>query len=188
MQANYFHKSCNKTARKFLEDFDLLPRQVKELLWYSPSCPTFEDLKEAWKLAGECFSLSDVLMQLNVFEEERKALKKEEADRERRNKHHEKNAKWHDKWMSRRGETHAWVKRVKDTDPKHARLVQRVSDEQALAMLSKRKENKDVKSANNTYWSYEKVAIASTPTKEEKPVNYLPDGPVNNITKQMHNS
>ena len=64
-----YSKSCNKTSMKFYDDFDLLPREMKEILWHQPLMPTFEDLKTAWELAENTIPFEDMINNLHVFEE-----------------------------------------------------------------------------------------------------------------------
>jgi hypothetical protein len=185
MKSNYFHKSCNKTSRRFFEDFDLLPTEVKRLLSFGPTCPTFEDLREAWKLAGETFSLDKVLEQLNIFEEERKQKKVEEARIQKEKKKEERaKARWEayrKKYYGDQVYTRIVVRRKKDE-----RLIQKVSEETAVKMLSERKENKDVKiipevTVYDVYAGHKK--------KQEKELKFMEFSPVkNSLGKQMHNS
>ena len=42
-----FHKSCPDYSRLFFENFDLLPPDVKKILYNKPDCPTLADIREA---------------------------------------------------------------------------------------------------------------------------------------------
>jgi hypothetical protein len=185
MKSNYFDKSCNKTSKRFFEDFDLLPTEVKRLLSFGPTCPTFEDLREAWKLAGETFSLDKVLEQLNVFEEDRKEeSRKKNIEKRLREKEEKRQAKWNE-WKKRNLGAEVYS-RVVVRRPKDERLVQKVTEEQAVEMLSRRKENKDVK-------IIPKVAVHEVFVGHEKKLDKqlkFHDFPVvpNSLGKQMGNS
>lgn len=181
---NYMRKSCNKTCRKFFEDFDLLPRELKEILWYQPNGPTMEDLRAAWQLAGENWSLESVLANLNVFEEDRKAAKEAEAKRKRDQAKRDKDAKRLEKYRGRA----QYVNRVVTVPrPKDARLVAIVTEEQAMEALSKRKENKDVKQVATfivrQFVGYSKEAV----TEKVDDTKYMETQPSLSMAKQLHN-
>lgn len=192
MQTNYLHKQCSSTSKKFFHDFDLLPTPVKELLWYSPKCPDFEDLKEAWRIAGEQFKINLLNSKLGLFafEEERKA----ESDEENRKKREAKKREKLEERMKRLRKkyqvdsTTVYVKRTRDDTSKHGNLIRRVmSDQEAASLLTRRKENKDVSSASKTYYEAVIVPVAKAP-KEEAPLNFAPTLPNQSPLKQWHNS
>jgi hypothetical protein len=136
------------TQRKFLEDFDLLPREVKELLWDHPVMPDFDDLKDAWSLVEKDPRFKDIFMRLNINAALRKLEVKRLADLNREQRANAKRNKWHDKWRQRHEKTRvAAVYQVYTVDPKQARLVQRVTEEEAAKLLTSRKEAKDVQPA-----------------------------------------
>lgn len=177
-----YSRSCNKTSRKFYDDFDLLPKNIKEILWKQTTMPTFEDLKAAWELAQETLSLNDIISNLHVFEEERKALKKKTAEEKRKQKFHDKWAKRQQKYANRIAVYQQY--RVSER-PKDQKLIAAVTAEKAAKMIAERKENKDVKPAGNLivtkfvgYKTQEEVK------KEEiKPLKEIPL----HICKQFHN-
>jgi hypothetical protein len=184
MQTNYFHKECNKTSRKYFEDFDLLPREVKELLWFSPRMPGPDELKEAWKLAGELFNLETLMMTTNSFETERK---EEQAARNRREREERKAANHRSRFNRRYGvATFKYVKQLRDVDPKQARLVMRVTEEELARRLVSREENKDIQPASK-YVVFQKFTGY---TKKESKAEISPDKKVikQDLTKQWHNS
>jgi hypothetical protein len=187
MQSNYFHRNCNKTARRFFEDFDLLPPKYKELLWDQPRMPTLEDVRVCWELAAEEFGLNLVSgsLLLNAFEEDRKEHKAEQARREREARKAEKRLAQHKKygWV----QTYRKVTQLREVDPKQARLVQRVTEEQVEQLISKRAENKDVVAAGPLKTTLEFTGWKKVTELKEPPVNYLETGRQNHVTKQWHN-
>lgn len=177
-----FSRSCNKTIRAFYEDFDMLPREFKEMLWNNPTSPDFDDLKAAWELASAETSLKDLINRVNVLKPSKEELARLHRLEKERKKEEIRNKKR--KYYEFRPILGA--PRLKD-DPKHARFVQRVSDEEAMRLLARRKENKDVV-AYTPYISpiigYEKVMVVIDPNtippeKFEKPQH---------IAKMMHNA
>ena len=68
MRGTPYSKTCNKTCRRFYDDFDLLPPEMKKLLHEQDRMPTFEDLKAAWELAQETITLKDILERVRVLE------------------------------------------------------------------------------------------------------------------------
>lgn len=182
MQANYFHKGCNKTVRRFYEDFDLLPRSAKELLWYGNNSPDFDDLKVAWEIAGESFSIEN-LLKLNCFEKERKEAELAAARAKREAKRREKADARRVKWRSGTGH-YIWQK-VNHVGDKHARLIQIVSDEQAMKLLTTRVETKDVVPAGPTW---RRVYVPGPVTKQEEELKFMEFEPKQHICKMLHNS
>lgn len=163
MERTPFHKSCNKTSRRWFEDYDLLPSEVKKLLQESPKCPDFDDLKEAWKLAEELlrekgFKLED-LLRLNCFEEEAKEARKEALARKKREaKEIEKQRRYQarvSRYLPKTGVV--LVRRAKDQ-----RLVNLVTEEEAARLLTTRKEHKDF-TAKDAAVKYDAYFV---PTKE----------------------
>lgn len=184
--SNYFAKSCNKTSKKFFEDYDQLPAEVKRMLYTQSSMPTFEDLKIAWELVAEMEKVDPGQTDLNVFEEERKEFKKKEADRLREAKRRAKQAERMAKYTRRP----VYEMRRVEPDPKNARLVQRVTEQEAVAKMASRSENKDVKiiSPNEfkrVFVGYRDEIVKANPEQE---INYLPDGVSHSLSKQMHNA
>lgn len=185
MHVNYLHRQCSRLSRSFFEDYDLLPSEVKQLLQEQSSCPNFDDLKEAWVLAGELFKINllDGKLRLNSFEKERKEEEKRKAKEEREQRRRER---WNRKYGSYTNTV--YIKRTREDTSKHGNLVRRVIDqEEAARLLTKRKENKDVRSGSDTYW--EAVTVPIKPkTKTEEPVAYMETGPKNSAPKQWNNS
>ena len=195
MIPNYFHSSCNKTVRKFYEDFDLLPPSAKELIWHENAAPNFDDLKAAWQLAGESFKLED-LLKLHSFEEERKAEQKRLYKLEQQRKKQElieaRKDRYDRKHKLGKYATKVQVyqrvrmkgKKIKD----NSRLIKLVSDEQALKLLTQRKENKEIVAAGSYYvnrfigWE-DKKDIPEKPEPE-----YAKFEPEQHICKAFHNS
>lgn len=185
MKRTPFSNSCNPASKKFFEDFDLLPKEVKEILWNSAKPPTFEDLKAAWELAGESFSIEKLKQTLNVFEEERKEAKKKRREdklKQARLEKVERNNRRREKY---RKTTFVPVYKTVRND-KHGRLVERVKLEEAVKMLSNRKEVKEIRPAG----TYQVLVGWKEVKKEPDPLKEPPkkEEPVLHITKQFHNS
>ena len=153
--ANGFRKSCNPTVRKFFEDFDLLPREIKQMLYEQNRMPNADDLKAAWELVEQDKTpgMDRIMRNLHCFEEERK------AEREKR-REEEKAAKLkarQDRWSNRLRRNNNRVEVLVRVDPRkrqdrHANLVRTVMTEQELERaLTRRAENKDVQNAQ-PYW------------------------------------
>lgn len=184
MTSNYFSKTCNKTSKKFFEDFDLLPREIKMMLCHQNRMPTFEDLKAAWELASEEFSIDKLKTNLNVFEEERKEWKKNEAKREKEAKRQERINKQMEKY--RRRPVYELVR--KEVRPKDAKLIA-ISEEEAVRRMANRAENKDVTFGGNIltkrFVGYKDELLKENPDME---IKYMEIGAPNHISKQMHNA
>ncbi len=180
MDKNYFHKACNKTSKKFFEDFDLLPAKYKELLWYQNGTPDFDDLRAAWELSGEDY-LSNVL-KLNSFKKERQAKEVEEA----RAKRDKLRAERFNRRRSKYVQVYKYVK-VDHTGDKHGRLVQMIKDEEAAKLIASRKENKDVVAAGplvvQKFVGWKKVDHKEPEKPSYKEINYP-----QHICKQQHNA
>lgn len=179
---NYMRPGCNPTSRKFFEDYDLLPLEVKKLIMYSPTLPTFDDLKAAWDIAGQMWNLEDVKAQLHIGEEEREERKRAEAARKKREREEAKKAKYRNKYFGRQLYTQIVVDHSAD---KHGRLIARVSDEEAARMIANRKENKDVKPAGKAIVNVYVGRTKEEPKKDE--TIYQPKEVKTHITKQWHN-
>ena len=176
-----YSKTCNPTVKKFYEDFDLLPREIKQELWAQSKMPTFDDLKAAWKLAQETITLDKMFNNLYVFEEERKAAKKAAADAKRAALKAEKqNARY-----KNRMERYAVYKTVRVHSPKDTRLIEAVSVEEAMRRLANRKENKDVVAAGPMIKRVFQGFKTEAEIKKEdiKPMKEVPL----HICKQLHN-
>lgn len=184
--SNYFSKSCNKTAKAFFEDYDKLPAEIKRMLYSQNRIPTFEDLKAAWEIVADLDKIEPGKTDLNVFEAERKEYKKKEADRLREAKRRAKQAERMQKYTRRP----IYEMRRVEPDPKNARLIARVSEQEAVRLMASRAENKDVKIVSPV--EYKKVFIGYRDEIEkanpEKEIKYLPDGISNSLSKQMHNA
>jgi hypothetical protein len=169
MKNNGFAKSCSKTARRFFEDFDLLPWEVKELLVYGGRMPNFDDLKEAWKLAEELlrkkgFKPED-LLKLHCFEEEAKEARKKGLKKKREQALANRDRRYQ-KWYQRGVQERLVVVRR----PKDERLIKKVSEEEAARLLTTRKENRDVKVTENTaFVGYYVPVKKSEPVADKKP-------------------
>lgn len=184
MHADYLHKSCNKTSRKFFEDFDLLPAEFKALLWYQNGTPDFDDLRAAWQLSGENYL--DSTLKLHSFKKERQAKEIEDArakrDKLRSDRYNKRLSKY-------RGSQYVQVydRVVVDRSDKHGRLVALVKDEQAAKLLAERKENKDVIPAGpvvvRRFLGWKKVEPTEPKKPEYKEINYP-----QHICTQMHNA
>jgi hypothetical protein len=181
-----YSRSCPKTIRQFYDDFDLLPRECKELLWYNHSSPDFDDLKAAWELARDSNDLASLIERVNCLQltpEEKKA----KLDAEKKAKLEAKRDRLIGKY---RYKAPVYGKaRLKDSDPKQARLVSLVSEEQAMALACKRKENKDVKPFSNVIrpiisWREVEVTVKDDDTRKApaKPE------PPQHILKVLHNA
>lgn len=182
-----YHPSCCKTIRKFYDDFDLLPVEMKRMLQEGSLCPDFDDLRAAWDLTERNSSFADLFNMLNVYEEDRKEAERiaavEAREREKREKLEAKRNKWANK---RRGTPHYVVMTVEE-EAKKQRLVQRVTAEEAVRLLSKRKENADIKPIVKHVARL--VYTKEEPKKVEKPgVKYFEFSPPVHLMKALHNS
>jgi hypothetical protein len=184
MKATPYTRSCCKTIRQFYDDFDALPRAVKELLWDGSFQPTMDDLKAAWEIAAADKSLADLIKEINCMKPSKEELKAR-ADAERERKKREKSEA---RWAKRRPyyETRPIYGQAK-LNPKHARLVGLViSEQEAAKMLANRKENADVNLVPMYVCpiiGYERVKMVDTNTiPPEKPE------PPQSIIKMMHNA
>lgn len=183
MKSTPFSKSCNKTVRRFYEDFDMLPYELKEMIWNNPASPDFDDLKAAWELASEKTSLNDLIYRVNVLKpskEEQKEINRKERQRKKEEQTRQNRKTHYNEFRAILG-----APRLKD-DPKHARFVQRVTEEEAMKLLAKRKENKDVVAYNpyvRPIIGYEKVKVVIDPNTipPEKPGHQ-------HIAKMLHNA
>jgi hypothetical protein len=182
---DYFSKSCNKTSKKFYQDFDKLPKEIKALLWSQPNMPTFEDLRTAWELVESI--PENQKLDLHVYEEERKVANKLEAERKREQKRKDRiNARL----KNRRIPVYDFQKVIHD--PKQARLVQRVTEEEAVKLLATRKNNNDMKiiepepTYKRTFIGYRDEVVKNNPEVE---IKYY-DGEKQKLalSKQMHNA
>lgn len=183
---NYFSRSCNPTSRKFFEDFDLLPKEAKELLWAMPQMPTFEDLKLAWDISAETFSIDKLKTALHIYEEERKAEKKRNADEERERKRRERANSYFDKYRKR---TPLYEMVRREPRAKDMKLIERVSEEKAVTLLAQRK-NGDDKPIAQPHWErrfigYKEDIIAANPDVEIQ--YYEGDKLKHTLSKQMGN-
>jgi len=183
---NYFSRSCNPTSKKFFEDFDLLPRDVKMMLCHQGTMPTFEDLKVAWEIAAEQFSIDKLKTDLHVFEEERKAEKKRLADEKRRQKQLERSNRY---WDKHRKRTPLYEMVRKEPRAKDMKLINIVSEEKAVALLAARK-NGDEKPIAQPHWErrfigYKEDILAANPDQEIQ--YYEGDKVKHTLSKQMGN-
>ncbi len=185
MQTNYFHKSCNKTVRRFYEDFDLLPKEIKEILWDLPYSPNFDDLRAAWELVEKNSTFEDLYKILNVFEEQRKQDKLEAAKAAKLQREQERRDRLNKKWGTRRVDVYRVTKVGELRGDKHDRLVKRVTEEEAMKLLSQRQENKDVKQITpRTIYTY--VGTKEVPVNAPEP--YHKELPPQALSKMLHNS
>lgn len=185
MQSNYFHKSCNKTVKRFYEDFDLLPKELKELLWDLPYMPDFDDLRHAWDLYEKGSSFDDLYKFLNVYEEDRKEDKLRAAREAKAKRDQERRDRYSRKFGTRRVDVYKITKVGEPRGDKHDRLIQRVSEEDAMRLLSQRKENKDVKQVTpRTIYTY----IGTKEVPVDAPEPYHKELPPQSISKMLHNS
>lgn len=198
MRNTPYSKSCNKTVRRFFDDFDLLPRELKEMIWDSPYTPDFDDLKAAWQLAEETGSFEHLLNRIKCLDQpkEKEPKKtKEERQRELANRRMNKYVEKRERERAKRGGMLAVYRtvRVDHTNDKHARLIKVVSDEEAMRLLSLRKETADIKPAV----TYHRVFVGYVdPNQKEKDRNSkrgdktppTKDAAPLHITKQLHNA
>lgn len=184
---NGFRKSCNPESRKFFEDFDLLPVEIKQMLWDQPRGPTPEDLKAAWELVEQDKSISGIdriIQNLNCFAERRKEEKKKRREEAKRQAELERSSKWMNRFNRRRVEIMVRVDPRKRQD-KHGNLVRMVMSEQELASaMSKRTEAKDIKLAE-PYWERRFVEPKELKDKE---LNFLENEPKDSVIKALHNA
>jgi hypothetical protein len=175
-----YSKSCPQTIRKFYDDFDLLPAEIKALIWDSPFMPGEDELKVAWQLAAEDSTLAALINKVNCLKptaEELKARAEAERQRKKEQKHNGLLRRYTYK------EPIYGKARLKDVDPKQNRLVMRVSEQQAAELALKRNENKDVKPASyyvrpvigytNVTINVKDDELRKPPTKDDKPQHIL---------------
>jgi hypothetical protein len=147
-----------------------LPREIKEILWELPYTPDFDDLKDAWKLAEDQKGKEWLIRTLNCFEEERKIEDKRRADAKRAERAAERARKLSGKWQSRYERVYG-LRKVDHSNDKHGRLVQLVKDEDAMKLMSQRKETREVKAATTyerVYLGTRKIDIQDRPTAQEE--------------------
>lgn len=179
---NYMRPGCNPTSRKFFEDYDLLPIEVKKLLMYGPTMPTFDDLKAAWEIAAQTWNLESVKAQLHIGEEEREEARRADRERKKREREEAKRDKWLNKYVGRQQYSRIVVDHSKD---KHGRLIKRITDEEAARLIAKRKENKDVQPAGKAIVNLYVGRTKEEPKKDE--TQYQSKEIKTHITKQWHN-
>lgn len=185
MNNNYFHKSCNKTVRKFYEDFDLLPKEIKEMLWYGNYSPDFDDLRAAWDLAQETGSFESLFKTLNVYEEDRKRNKLEAARLAKLERDKKRRERWQRKWNDYAKHVDVYrVVKVNERVDKHARLAHLLTDEEATKALCARNENKDVVSAARYVYQF----VGTKKVEDVKPEEYHKELPPQALPKMLHNA
>jgi hypothetical protein len=184
MNGTPYSRSCCKTVKKFFDDFDMLPIEYKQLLWDGASTPGFDDVKLAWELASADKSLADLIKQVSCMKPT-KEEKKAQADREReRLKNERRQNRKHSYY-----ETRAILGKpqLRTLDPKQARLVLRVTEEELEKMLVRRREGKDVR----VYSEYVRPILGYERVKVEIDPNTIPPEkkePPQQLIKMMHNA
>ncbi len=183
-----FSRTCNPTVKKFYEDFDLLPYELKELLWYLPAMPDFDDLKTAWKLAEAQKGSEWLRKTLNCFEEERKEARRQRREERAQAQAAERQQKSMAKWGARSAK---WcnvyaLRPVDHSNDKHGRLVARVTEEEAARLLARRVENKDVVEAV----THERVFLRKERIEQPSPEQPMeePKRRVQQLARSMHNA
>lgn len=188
MRANYLHKQCSKASAMFFSDYDLLPTEFKRMLQESDRVPTMEDLKAAWELNGEHWTVDKAKQNLNVFEEEIKEYNKIKNREERLRQKREKFENRRRARLDRAIGQQVYRDRVIDLDTKNGRLVAKVmSIQEAEKALATRKENKDLVAAGKIVVR-EFVGWQKKSPKPEKEVKYMENDIPQHICKQQHNS
>lgn len=192
MNGTPYHRTAGKMVRRFYDDFDLLPYEMRQMLSNQERMPNFEDLKAAWELAGEMMDITDIRRFLYSFEEEVKAENKIAADKERERKRREKALeRQRNRYDHRTSYDYRPVYRDKlmKRDDKHDRLVQIVVDEAAVNALTTRKENKDVVKANPApfFIKRELIGYEKVPKNVEPEVVYQENLKETHIIKALHN-
>lgn len=184
MQKTGYRKSLGSQDRKFWEDYDLLPPEYRKMLYESNTQPDNKDLKAAWEMAVEAggSGMAAIRRNLNVFEEEIKKEDKKAADLAREQAKRQKSI---DRWNNRYGRKvrEVYVRIDPNRDDKHARLIARVKAETLDDLISKRKENADIKPASPYYV---RRFIEVTP-KQEKELKFMEFEPQDSPLKSRHN-
>ena len=181
MRDTPYSKTCSKTSRKFFDDFDLLPSEIKHMLDYGPTCPDFDDLRAAWELLQESGTVQNIINRIRCLPK----LEKPKSTRyQRRLEAKSKRA------QATQQERPVLAGNSPRSD-KHARLVLRVTQEQAAALLNRRQETRDIEPARYCYEWVPRV----DPFKRAKLRNarkgdkLLPEKVIrDSIAKSMHNA
>ena len=185
--ANGFRKSCNPTVRKFFEDFDLLPHEIKQMLFEQDRMPNQDDLKAAWELVEEDKTpgMAKIFQNLHCFEEERKADREKRREEQKEAKRRERE----DRWSKRLRRHNSRIEVMVRVDPrkrmdKHANLVRTVMTEQELERaLTRREENQNVQHAQ-PYWVRKWVEPKEI---KEKQLDFMENEPTDSMIKALHN-
>ncbi len=179
---SHFHKKCNGTIRKFFEDFDQLPYELKEIIWNQPQPPTFDDLKAAWQLAEEMGHTEE---NVHVLRKDRKEQKARDRKAAREAKRAEVNLRRMNLRRSRYRTIYKKV-RIDKRDDKHARLV-RLLPEEAMEVMARRNHVDDIEEA--TGWKWIPVGRAKVTDNPEEAVEYFEsERPPQSLSKMMHNA
>lgn len=183
-----YHRTAGKMVRRFYDDFDLLPYEMRQMLANQERMPNFDDLKAAWELAGETMDITDIRRFLFSFEEEVKAENKIAADAERERKRREKAA---ERYKRRYGDRYdyrpVYRDRLMRRNDKHDRLVQIVQGEAAVKALTTRKENKDVVKIPQSDYFIKREVVGYEKVKVEPEVKYQENLKETHIVKALHN-
>lgn len=185
-----YHRTAGKLVRRFYDDFDLLPYEMRQMLANQERMPDFDDLRAAWDLAGETMDITDIRRYLHSYEEEVKAENKIAADKAREQKRREKAAERHKARYGHRSQYDyrpVYRDRLMRRPDKHDRLVQIVQGEAAVKALTKRKENKDVVRAPLSEFFIKREVVGYEKVKVEPEVKYQENLKETHIVKALHN-
>lgn len=183
-----YHRTTGKMVRRFYDDFDLLPYEMRQLLANQERMPNFDDLRAAWDLAAETMDITDIRRYLHSFRVENREERKRLSDMEREQKRRDRAAERHRRrYGDRFSYQPVYRDRLMKRNDKHDRLVQLVTDEEAVKALTTRKENKDVVKVPQSDYFIKREVIGYKKVEIKPETAYQENLKETHIAKALHN-